>query len=331
MHLIVNDYGTVVKKEGKRFVLKNSEKSDEFASCRVSQIWILKSSAITSEAVALAFKNDIDIIFFDGYGQPVMKLTSCLPGKNASIRRRQMEAYNSRTGNILAISLITAKIRNQGDILRHYGKSRNNEHLKRRAGNLHSIADGIQELPLSDIKNMRNSLMGYEGEASKIYFDSLKEILPAALYAGKRTRRPPGDVFNAGLSYGYGILFSVVQKGIILSGLDPYLGFLHADGNPSLVFDIMELFRQPVVDRTVLRLCIRKEISSNDVFFEGDGCLLNKAGRSRLVGGVLSRLSDTSGNNKSLNLEEIIFQVINDIAAFITSGTELPDLAARRW
>ena len=38
------------------------------------------------------------------------------------------------------------------------------------------------------------------------------------------------------------------------AGLEPFAGFLHVDrsGKPSLVLDLMEEFRQPVVDRAIL-------------------------------------------------------------------------------
>src|SRR5437763_130357 len=38
------------------------------------------------------------------------------------------------------------------------------------------------------------------------------------------------------------------------AGLDPFAGFLHVDrpGKPSLVLDLVEEFRQPIVDRVVI-------------------------------------------------------------------------------
>jgi len=47
------------------------------------------------------------------------------------------------------------------------------------------------------------------------------------------------------LNYCYGILYSLVEKACILSGLDPYVGFLHTDNynKKSLVFDLIEPFR----------------------------------------------------------------------------------------
>ena len=41
-----------------------------------------------------------------------------------------------------------------------------------------------------------------------------------------------------------------------MTGLDPYAGFLHSDlyGRTSLVFDVMEEFRQQIVDRSILKI-----------------------------------------------------------------------------
>jgi CRISPR-associated protein Cas1 len=41
---------------------------------------------------------------------------------------------------------------------------------------------------------------------------------------------------------------------VVNAGLEPFAGYLHVDrpGKPSLVLDMVEEFRQPVVDRTVI-------------------------------------------------------------------------------
>ena len=85
----------------------------------------------------------------------------------------------------------------------------------------------------------RQKLMGIEGEAAKQYFSALSQVLPEESYLGWRTRQPPQDLFNALLGYGYGVLFTELEKAVILSGLDPYMGFLHADRacKPSMVLD----------------------------------------------------------------------------------------------
>src|SRR5204862_398077 len=69
-----------------------------------------------------------------------------------------------------------------------------------------------------------------------------------------REGRGATDPLNAALNYGYGILYAQVERALLLAGLDPYAGFLHADrpGKPSLVLDLIEEFRQAVVDRTLI-------------------------------------------------------------------------------
>jgi len=69
-----------------------------------------------------------------------------------------------------------------------------------------------------------------------------------------REHRGATDAVNAMLNYGYGILYGSVWGAVLNAGLEPLAGFLHVDrsGKPSLVLDLVEEFRQPVVDRAVL-------------------------------------------------------------------------------
>ena len=50
-------------------------------------------------------------------------------------------------------------------------------------------------------------------------------------------------------------------------GLDFYAGYLHADrsGKPSLVLDMMEEFRQQLVDRTLIGLITKNVIKPNEI------------------------------------------------------------------
>ena len=52
------------------------------------------------------------------------------------------------------------------------------------------------------------------------------------------------------------MLYGVVESAIFASGLDPYLGILHADEykEPTFAFDLIEPFR-PWVDALIAQLC----------------------------------------------------------------------------
>lgn len=71
-----------------------------------------------------------------------------------------------------------------------------------------------------------------------------------------RETRGAQDPVNSALNYGYKILYTHVQRAVVLAGLDPYGGFLHVDrpGKPSLVLDMVEEFRQMTVDRCIFAL-----------------------------------------------------------------------------
>jgi CRISPR-associated endonuclease Cas2 len=74
-----------------------------------------------------------------------------------------------------------------------------------------------------------------------------------------RSRRPPLDVVNAALSYGYAIPLGETFTALRAAGLDPAIGLLHADHErrPSLALDVMEEFRPLIVDQVVVTAATR--------------------------------------------------------------------------
>jgi len=97
------------------------------------------------------------------------------------------------------------------------------------------------------------------------------------------------------LNFGYQvILFPEVWKAVGLAGLDPYAGYLHADrpGKPSLVLDLMEEFRQQLVDRTLIRLISRKALKPDDILAidESEERILSKETVKTLLTSLQGRL-----------------------------------------
>lgn len=180
---------------------------------------------------------------------------------------------------------------------------------------------------------MRNRLLGIEGECSKTYFSALSEVLPKGLYSGVRTRRPPRDAFNAMISYGYGVLYSEIEKACIISGLDPYLGFLHTDryGRPSLVMDLIEEFRQPVVDRAMVTLVARGQVEKDCVKRE-EGVYLNKKGRKMAIEAMMSRLeSKIKYKGRRISMEDIILKQARELVGFLNGDRRSYKPFVYRW
>ena len=72
---------------------------------------------------------------------------------------------------------------------------------------------------------------------------------------------------------------------ILMCGMDSRIGFFHANNGRkhSLVFDLMELFRQPVIDRLVLTLANQRSIKPDDFIKSKDDCRLTDSARPALV------------------------------------------------
>jgi CRISPR-associated protein Cas1 len=136
-----------------------------------------------------------------------------------------------------------------------------------------------------------------------------------------RHRRPPTDVINAALSYGYGILHSHVQRALYLVGLEPAAGFLHTDrwGRSSLTLDVIELFRQPVVDRAILTLARRRQLlAERHAEEQGNGVLLNADGRRLVAGQVLGRLdADVTVAGQHLTWKQVVFLQSRALASYL--------------
>jgi CRISPR-associated protein Cas1 len=139
-------------------------------------------------------------------------------------------------------------------------------------------------------------LSGAEGWATRAYFGVLRAALPQVRDEPRwrRRRRPAPDPVNALLSYGYTLLLARMHTAVLVEGLDPYLGMLHVPGRarPSLVLDLMEEFRAPLVDFTVVRL-LRRLAASTEAWWEPaeQGVRLSWEVRRDLIAALERRLN----------------------------------------
>ena len=90
-----------------------------------------------------------------------------------------------------------------------------------------------------------------------------------------RHRHPSTDPVNALLSLGYTLVGSEISSLLEGMSFDPYLGFLHGVkyGRQSLALDLLEEFRQAIVDPLTLKLINKKVFAENDFVPVEDGGL----------------------------------------------------------
>ena len=116
------------------------------------------------------------------------------------------------------------------------------------------------------------------------------------------------------LNYGYAILASEITKSILINGLDPYCGFLHFDryGRTSLTFDLIEPFRQQIVDKTVIGLINRKQITVEDLDKRNNTIKLGA--RKLIVEGILSKIHSTiTYDDETVSYSDLIRKQSDDL------------------
>lgn len=311
LRLVIDGYGKFVGKKDNQIVInENGHEIDYFLAEKVSQIIITGKGSVSFDALKLMAVNNVDVVVLNWTGDIMYRL-SPPELKNSGVRREQFKAYEDFRSVVLCKEIIKSKMENQKALLGLLAKSRAEDALKIREhrDKISEFSISLHKLENSSINNIRGKIFGLEGMASVEYWKGLSLVVDEGWNFTGRSGRGAKDGFNALLNYGYGILKNEVWRAIHLSSMDPYAGFLHADrwGRPSLVFDLMEEFRQQIVDRSVLKLVNRKQIKPVDFTMEDDKCKIKDKARKKLITQILTRLdSNVKFNGRNIRLSDVI-------------------------
>jgi CRISPR-associated protein Cas1 len=295
MQIVINTPGTFITQKDECFRLKQKDKVLDISPLKVESIVISNQAMISSQAIVLALEHNIDTIFMDTYGYPVGRIWFSKMGSTALIRRRQLEAMDGPLGLRLVIDMVGKKLNNQVHFLKKLMHARpgREDYFNTPIRTIERVKADLH-FPESDIDSARNRLMGFEGTAGRIYFECLSGLIPEKYQFERRSRRPAKDPFNACLNYCYGMLYPLIEKACILSGLDPYIGFLHADNynKKSLVFDFIEPFRI-YAEQVVIYLFTGKKIKDEYFDTREEAVSLNQAGKPVVVEAMNKHLDES--------------------------------------
>lgn len=256
MQLVINTHGISLRRRGERLVIsKKDTKPVEIAASKIQSIMVTSGIFFSSGVVELASQHGIDICFLAKDGDPISRLWQSRFGSTAAIRRLQLNASGNEIGIDVAREWIIKKLENQHKFLTQL-QSKRPERSSVFETPLRILPETIQKLAAlsGTIDEQRGTMMGLEGVAGRVYFECIAKLMPSEYQFSGRSRRPAVDPFNAMINYAYGVLYSQVERALVLAGLDPHIGYLHTDNynKPSLVFDMMEPFRIIAEKATVL-------------------------------------------------------------------------------
>jgi CRISPR-associated protein Cas1 len=324
MHLIVEQYGTFVSKhQGRLRVEKQQQRLAEVPIMHLEQVLICSNGVgISSDVVRVCAEEGIPIHFLNGTsGDDYGTLAASGLSGMALTKRAQLRAYEDERGLTLAKTFASGKIQSQANMLRYAAKYRKETDAALYADLALAATEVLDPLPSiarltgTIDESTRAALMGAEGRAAARYWQAVATLIPAELAWPGRETQGARDPFNAALNYGYGVLRSQVRVALLLAGLEPNAGFLHADrpGKPSLTLDLIEEFRQAVVDRTLIG-----QVNRGFAIVQDEAGRLDGPTRKRIVEKVLERMESTEPyEGKRQPLRHILQLQARHIATFV--------------
>lgn len=307
MELILNTFGTSLTRDNEGFIICNHDGKQRIPVTGLRSIQISRGAQISSDAVLLAMENEIEILFMDKSGHPAGRIWSPKYGSVSTIRKGQISFSFGHEAVDWIKDIISRKLENQQAMMLMMNTSGDlglQTHIDKAVNRLEDYRAKIQALDGEIVNDIAATLRGWEGVASKIYFDIINLFLPEQYRFEKRSQHPALDVSNAMLNYGYGLLYGKIEGALIKAGIDPYVGIMHRDdyNRPVLVYDVIELYRV-WVDYVVFSLLCQNAVTEDHYSVGADGSYwLEPLGRRMLIQSLndyLDEIIDEKGTQRS--------------------------------
>ena len=245
---------------------------------------MLGGGQITSQALEACVKRGVRVAALRQSGT-VRFVVGHKTGGNVHLRTALYGAVaDAEHSLVLSRAVAAAKLQNSGRVVGRWSRDATTpataKNLSWRAGQILSRVSRLEQARTPD------QVRGVEGDAARIYFRGVRELLAnSELEFLTRRRRPPRDPVNSALSFCYGLLVTELIGAIESVGLDYQMGFFHRprSGRPSLALDLAEELR-PLTDRFVVSLVRRRQLRQDHfVSTPGDAVYLSDEGRTSLI------------------------------------------------
>ncbi len=264
-HLHIDGYGISLGITKHHVSIKEyGKKTKKFPAYNLKQITIAsKATSVSTKLIKYCADHNISVDFVNKHGMAYAKIYHYQSTHNR-LWLKQMQYTTGKPAFEIARLLAISKINNQLKIIKYFSKyARQSEQdiaqqLPTSLDTLNQISKKIKQMSFKT--GFRQILMGFEGSASAQYWQWFKLMVDEETDFTIRKTQGATDLVNSLLNYGYAILYRQVWNSVIRYGLHPELSFLHTyqKEKGTLIFDLIEPFRQPVVDRAVLSLINRK-------------------------------------------------------------------------
>lgn len=281
--IYLTEPGSALSKSGNKLIISKTKQTiRDFPIEKVESIVLIGSASITSPLMVELMQRDITMTWLSSNGKFFGRLE---PTRAVNIERQILQFDAAKDEEFcaeLAKKWISAKIKNSIVMLKRWERERENIDLDYYCDQMQRMAECIHKT--SEIEKIR----GYEGSASRFYFEAFKKIVPEEYNFNERNKQPPRDPFNSLLSFAYTLTIYEVYTAITLKGLHPYRGFFHKPkrGHPALASDLMEEWR-PILGDALAIHCISHKIVAKEDFLDPDpetkGVYLNQESSKKFI------------------------------------------------
>jgi CRISPR-associated protein Cas1 len=280
--IFLEDHGSFLGRgEGCLIVRDRNGKVEKYPlfEDQIGEVHLRIGNSVSVAALATCAFWGIDTLIMTQRGNPVAVVRSLRDDSHVKTRIAQYEALKNGKGVEIAKRIVLGKVRGQNYVLSKYGfKQHDIERIKNR----------IAKLEVSELRLLRNKLMTVEGIATEAYFKQIFQLMPKAICIERRRTFKAYDGINNTFNLAYTVLKWKVYRAIIKAKLEPYLGFLHSEqfGKPSLVCDLMELYRY-LIDDFIIQYC--EDLKKKDFAMQREDYSSNRKGERQYLSKSLAK------------------------------------------
>jgi CRISPR-associated protein Cas1 len=258
---------TRLGRSGETLVVTTDEGTEKVPINDIDSVLVHGYAQVTTQAIHLCASHDVSLSWLTGGGRFAAG-TAASAGRVQQRLRQYQALVDDELRLRLARQLVHAKVETQ---LRYLLRATRGDQAARNESRaeIERIREALKRITTAASSA---TLLGLEGTAAKAYFACLPRLLgdqaAEELRPTGRSKHPPGDRFNAALSFGYAMVQSLVMRSILAVGLEPAFGFYHQPRTAAhpLVLDVMELYRTPLWEMPLIGSINRGQWQPDDDF-----------------------------------------------------------------
>jgi len=235
---------------------------DRFSPSEIEQVLLFGNVQVSTQAIALLFRQGVRVSFFSTSGTYRGQLVSPESG-NVFVRLAQHARYLDPAFRLrLSRDLICRKLVASRAVVSRFARNHPNsaqamDACGRLLGSAFDSLDAVSDC---------DALRGIEGSAAARYFEAFDLMVQPPFRFERRSKHPAHNAVNALLNLGYTLLTGEIAGKLEHAGFDPRVGFYHGVrcGRSSLALDVIEPHRADVIDRLTLSILNRRMFTVDD-------------------------------------------------------------------